>query len=150
MEILQIFDKVVFFRELSEAEKEALGKIHLRIFKFDAKVPIIRERELQTSLFVMIRGTATVINAKQEPLAILKPGDVFGEMAFLGGLPRTASVVANNEVIVMRMDKEPFQTLEPALREKLKDSLFHLVLERLFPRVADARLDRSFDWARDE
>lgn len=150
MEKLQIIDKVKFFQGLSSAEKEAVSRIQLRIFKVEPRVTIIREREMESSLFILIRGTATVVSPRKEPVAILKPGEVFGEVSFLGGLPRTASVVANNEVIVMRVDKDAFQILDPALREKLKDNLIRIVLERLYAKVPGAGgLEASFDWCRD-
>ncbi|MBF0610471.1 MAG: cyclic nucleotide-binding domain-containing protein [Magnetococcales bacterium] len=148
MQSLTILDKMKFFEGLTEEEKSALSTIHLRVFKYDAGTVIIKADGDDHNLYIIIKGTATVMGTDKDPLAILKPGEVFGEIAFLVPRPRSASVVANTEVIAMRVDREGFKTLSTSLREKLKDKLIRIIVDRLttHKKPEDLSLSNSFDW----
>ncbi|MBF0282946.1 MAG: cyclic nucleotide-binding domain-containing protein [Magnetococcales bacterium] len=148
MQMLRILDQMAFFEGLTAAEKGMVACINLRIFKFDPRAVIIREQSQETHLFLLVKGTATVMDSKGSPLAILKAGDVVGEIAFLADVPRTASVAANTEVIAIRVDKESFTPLESGVREKLKDKLIRVVIHRLFPGRSgpELTLNPLCDW----
>lgn len=56
------------------------------------------------SLYVIVEGRARVIlehNGVAEELARLGPGDFFGEMSLLDGKPRSATVLAEGEVVCL-------------------------------------------------
>lgn len=57
-------------------------------------------------------------NAKDIKLAQLHKYETFGEDALISGKPREATVVAASDVIVLRMDKEKFNTL---IKEPIMD-----------------------------
>lgn len=151
MQRLRIIDSIHFFDGLSSAEKEKVSRLHLRIFRYEPHTTIIHSGDKDNHLYFLIKGTATVVGDKNLPMAILQPGEVFGEISFLTPRPRSASVVANNEVVVMRVDRPYFEQLDSALREKLKDKLIAVVIERLFTNKANVIDDRaSFDWTYDD
>lgn len=132
MEKLNIIDKIAFFNGLTAAEREAVASIKARIFKYKEKSVIIKENAQDSFLYFLIKGVVTVVDRKTGPLAIFQPGEVFGEMAFLArGMPRTADVIANTEVILIRVDADGFNDLDPSLREKLKDKLILIAIKRL-------------------
>ncbi|MDX2091697.1 MAG: cyclic nucleotide-binding domain-containing protein [Kofleriaceae bacterium] len=65
---------------------------------------VIREGERGDTVFVLTDGVAEVLRGGSElPVAVLGPGDSFGELAFLTGEPRSASVVARTscEMLVL-------------------------------------------------
>ncbi|MBF0125753.1 MAG: cyclic nucleotide-binding domain-containing protein [Magnetococcales bacterium] len=145
MHTLEVLDKLAFFRGLTDEEKETVGNLQLRIFRYHPGSIIIRKGDLDGDLFVILKGTATVVGNRSLPLAILKSGDVFGEVSFLSqGRARTADVVSNGEVIVMRLDQQAFASLEGPLREKLKDKLIKILIDRLV--TPQASVDVSFNW----
>lgn len=149
MNKLQILDRLVFFKGLSDEEKEVVSDINLRIFSYQPGTIIIRKGAREGDLYGILKGTATVVGDRAAPLAILKPGDVFGEVSFLSkGRARTADVVSNGEVIVMRIDQEAFSSLESGLREKLKDKLVEILIERLVTS-RESRDTISFNWTHD-
>ena len=53
---------------------------------------IARQGEIGTGFFVVVDGSVRVVRDGQE-LARLGPGDFFGEMSVIDGLPRVAQVV---------------------------------------------------------
>ena len=54
---------------------------------------VARQGEIGTGFFIVVDGGARVVR-DGETIATLGPGDFFGELSVLDGLPRTAQVVA--------------------------------------------------------
>jgi tetratricopeptide (TPR) repeat protein len=84
---------------------------------------IIREGDTGNSIYLIQSGKAKVVTrilGEEIELAVLSAGDVFGEVAFLTGRPRTASVVAIDKIRVFEFKKflleEIFEKNPEALR----------------------------------
>ena len=61
--------------------------------EFPAERVIARQGEIGTGFFVVVEGAVRVVRDGVE-VAILRPGEFFGELSVLDGLPRIAQVVA--------------------------------------------------------
>jgi CRP/FNR family transcriptional regulator, cyclic AMP receptor protein len=61
--------------------------------EFPANRVIARQGEIGTGFFLVVDGAVRVVRDGEE-LAILRPGEFFGELSVLDGLPRIAQVVA--------------------------------------------------------
>lgn len=82
---------------------------------------IVEEGMLGETLFVVIAGKANVMRGGRSVGEVL-PGDFFGELSALDGGPRTASVVADTPVRVLRVFRHTLLELlreEPQLMLKL-------------------------------
>ena len=148
MKYLKILHKIPLFYALTADEKQAVADLQLRLFRYPAKTMVIRKGDQDDDLFFLVKGTVTVVGEGALPKAILNTGEVFGEVGFLSGQQtRTANVITNNEVIVMRMDREKFLILQPALREKIKDQLIPILIEHLLGDEMDRvlALSTTFD-----
>ena len=64
---------------------------------------IIREGEMDNSLYILLAGLAEVRKGRQL-IALLEKGDVFGEIGFLYAVKRTASVLATTDVLVLKVN----------------------------------------------
>lgn len=62
------------------------------------------------SVFVLLEGTARVEMGGRR-VGRLGPGDVFGEMALLDGRPRAASVIADSDIVTVRLSRTAFLDL---------------------------------------
>ncbi len=95
---------------------------------------VIREGDPGNSLFAVHRGALHVVRAEErqepytglfwKPLAVLGPGEWFGEASLLTGAPRSATVVAFTEAEILELPKEAFEASlkrEPELLERLVD-----------------------------
>ncbi len=83
---------------------------------------IVRFGESGSSFFVILEGEAKVLSASGRVLNRLLPGDFFGEISLLDGGPRTASVVAVTEMVLLVLPRADFQVVlvdEPAVAVKL-------------------------------
>jgi tetratricopeptide (TPR) repeat protein len=103
---------------------------------------ILEEGDSGDSIFFIKSGHAQVIAhilGKQIELATLSPGDVFGEVAFLTGRPRTASVIALDNLKVIEFTKfllEEIFARYPSTLAKLHD-FYHCRIEDTLEKVKD-------------
>lgn len=89
------FLKMPVFSSLSDIDKKVLtAKCDLK--EFDAGSTIIEQGDNTTTVYFLISGTVHVVDyssaARAMTYASLKEGDMFGEMAIIEGLPRSAWV----------------------------------------------------------
>jgi hypothetical protein len=84
------------------------GGLYLPRKAFQPGAVIIREGDGADAAYMIVRGRCRAFRAVgdiKETLAIMGPGDVFGEMALLLEEPRAASVEAVEAVTVLVLDK---------------------------------------------
>lgn len=78
---------------------------------------IIRQGSAGTSAFIIVKGSVEVYRenalGKKEVLAVLKEQDIFGEMALIDSKPRSANVVALDDVECTVLTRDMFAKLPP-------------------------------------
>jgi small-conductance mechanosensitive channel len=107
---------------------EELGKsaIHLR---FGAGEKIIEQGKPGKSMYILADGSAEVKvehNGELVRVGRLGQGDCFGEISLLTGEPRTATVVAESDCEVVKIEKSAMRALllqQPRLAETLSETL---------------------------
>lgn len=105
----------------------ALGKIYL-----DGD-PIVRQGEVGDCMYVVQTGEVEVVldaEGEEQHLAILGPGDFFGEMAVFERETRSATVRARGEARVLKIDKKALLrriTEDPLLAVKFLETLSHRI-----------------------
>ena len=74
---------------------------------------IFREGDPGNEMFIIEAGAIEILRAVRgaTPLAILEPGDFFGEMAVLEDQPRFASARAKETSRLLRVDRSAFAQL---------------------------------------
>ena len=72
---------------------------------------VVREGEDGVRFYVVISGMLSVAQAERDERRVLRPGDSFGEVALLVGVPRTATVKAVTPATVASCDRETFDEL---------------------------------------
>jgi hypothetical protein len=84
------------------------GGLHLPRRTFAPNELIIREGDPGDAAYMIVSGQCRAsrrVDGREETLAVMGPGDVFGEMALLLDEPRAASVTAVDPVTVLVLDK---------------------------------------------
>jgi CRP-like cAMP-binding protein len=92
---------------------------------------IVEEGNLGEALFVLMAGQVKVVR-KRRTVGTLVPGDFFGELSALDGGPRTATIVAETPVRVLRLFRRTLASLiedEPQLSLKLLDGIVRRIRE---------------------
>lgn len=86
-----------------------------KLRKFAPREILVRAEQSDRQLYLLLDGRAEVSVIRSDgtvqQLAILEPGTVFGEQAFLDGLPRAATVTAMSECNVRVLSRKDFQAL---------------------------------------
>ena len=75
---------------------------------------IVKKGQEGNTMFVIVRGSVRVQipdGSVQRTINNLKVGDFFGEMSLLTGQPRTATVIADDETEVLRIDKSAIKPI---------------------------------------
>jgi putative nucleotidyltransferase with HDIG domain len=132
VEILPIINRLGFFTSFTAEEKRQMvsDDAHFRVYKPGEL--LIRQGHSDQSLFIILTGSVSITEgAGGTILAVLKAGDILGEMAFLTDTRRTANVVARESVIALKLDRVLFEQFTPAIREKFKDKIIEKMVVRL-------------------
>jgi small-conductance mechanosensitive channel len=74
--------------------------------------PIVRQGDDGQSMFVVLSGTVSVVlEPSREEVARIERGGYFGEMSLLTGEPRSATVLAVGDVVVVEIGADLFRRL---------------------------------------
>ena len=151
-----ILERNSLFRDLSAAALERIAALSSkRTYKSEAV--IFMRGDPGDALYGVVSGrvrvSAQTANGKEVILNVMKPGDVFGEIALLDGQPRTASatsVAATQLMVIQRADFLALIKREPQLAihliellcgrvrwtsEQMEDTSLLNVSQRLAKRV---------------
>jgi CRP/FNR family cyclic AMP-dependent transcriptional regulator len=106
----ELLSRVWLFSEMSENEIGLLAQIAQRR-RYEAKRVIVRQGDVDGDLYAVLRGhlkvTACDRHGHEIVLSLMQPGEVFGEIALLEGLARSATVTALDQcelVVIRRAD----------------------------------------------
>jgi len=100
---------VALFSACTDKELEIIARATTRL-RFDAGAVMAREGHPGHEFMAIAEGRARVeINGRT--IAVLEVGDFFGEIALLDGGPRTATVVAETEVVADVIGQREFEAI---------------------------------------
>jgi len=115
-----------------------IGKRHLRSLAGRCQVlgyrpgePIVRERFSGEAFFAIAGGRACVQRPDGHKV-MLAEGDFFGELSLIDGASRNATVVAETDLIVLKLPRQTFLDLldaEPTVCRALVESLVDRIRE---------------------
>ena len=95
---------------------------------------ICSEAEPGDELYIIQKGAirvSKIVDDKEVLLALLKPGDIFGEMALLENKPRSASGIAHEDLSVMVVNRANFQRMVQT-QPQIITRLTQLLAERIW------------------
>ena len=97
------------FGGVSQEDLAAIGERAIEV-DFPTDHVIARQGEIGTGLFVVIEGAVRVVRDGEE-LARMGPGDFFGEMSVIDGLPRVAQVITTEPTRCLALASWEFERL---------------------------------------
>ena len=100
------------FEGLNTAGKQVLEKI-TRMQEFDKTQPIYFPYESSNSIFFLKKGrvklTRTSPEGKEMIMALISPGEIFGESSFLDDGERTDFAIALDDCLICTINKDDFR-----------------------------------------
>lgn len=121
------FDKDDLANLSSACSEDAFGKDDM----------VFQEEAPGDRMHIIKSGTVKIVKKvkdKENTLAVLNPGEFFGEMALLDGMPRSAGAKAGEAVTVITISRQHYAALRdkaPKTALKLMDILVNVLSNRL-------------------
>lgn len=121
-----ILKSVSYFKNLNEIEIRQLIEIG-QLQSLKAEEILFRENDQGDAFYMVLSGTVEVYTEKLgKTLAILEEGSFFGELALMLGIPRTATVRAQQDTLLFAIRHYNFKNLlqsNPSVRDAICDDL---------------------------
>jgi CRP-like cAMP-binding protein len=138
---LDLIRRVPLFSSLTDAQAEAVAAAVVK-HRFKRSEVIVEKGTKTGALFILLNGRARVLSVDKKGreviIAVLQPGHHVGEMSLIDGEPHSATVQAEVQTDVLRLDGEQFVR---CLSENT--SLAHAMMRGLALRLrqADRRIE---------
>ena len=130
-------DAVEIFHGLTADERARLAA-ELHTLSLKRGQTLVRQGETADALFIIVTGRfAVTLDGNRIPIAELGPGQPVGEIAFLAGGVRTATVTALRDSLVLRLGWADFEALSAK-----SPSIWRTLTVTLARRLADANVSR--------
>jgi MFS family permease len=119
----RLVSRMPSFASLSLEDRKAILK-DMRYIEAPEGAVIVRQGEASDAAYFVLEGSA--VAGKEEKgtervLGVLNPGDFFGEIAALTGIPRTANVVTTADAVILRV---PATTLRELTKNQDLNRIF--------------------------
>src|SRR5579862_5471811 len=105
----ELLSTVPLFSRCTQKELSVLSRLTTKM-TFPAGQDVTRQGRVGREFIVIVTGKAIVVIDGQA-VATLGPGDFLGEIALLDGGPRTATVIADTDLVAEVMSHQEFASL---------------------------------------
>jgi len=128
-ELLSYIKELVFFNTFTKKQiNEILSACDL--VKVEKGKTIIQEGEIDDSFYILISGQV-LIQTGSEEVAVLEKGQCFGEMAYLTGEPRTATIITKEECILLKISSTLLEGLSKNIQLLFFKNFTQTIIKRL-------------------
>ena len=132
LKLLEILNRIPFFKGFTVNERKAFFTNSLNFLLCHKNKFIINTGDKETNFYIILSGEASVwINQNKHEVVTLKPGYFIGEGAFINNRPRSASVMAKTDTMLVCLDQESLRRFPASVREKIKDQIIEGMALRL-------------------
>jgi CRP-like cAMP-binding protein len=114
------------FAGFSQEEFNAFTQV-MNVHPLPEGVTIVEQNDNGKSVYLIASGSVkiftTLLSGERVDLAVLRSGDFFGEIAFLTGKPRSATVETAEDSVILEITEDKLQEItsqRPNLREALQ------------------------------
>jgi len=116
--LLNSFQEVSRFEEVPKNSRDKsmfdqqLIKKYSKTFKAGSQ--IFSEGDFGREMYIILKGEVEIfriLDGKKSQLAVLKQGDIFGELAIIDKFPRSATAVALTDSVVLAVNSSAFESV---------------------------------------
>ncbi len=105
-QMITVLAAVPLFEGLSKKQLKKVADLGA-VARFMTGAAIVKQGEIGDSFYVVLQGQAKVV-ANGRTVNRVLPGDHFGEISLLDGNERTASVIAETEMLLLEITQKQF------------------------------------------
>ncbi len=104
----------------------------IRLKQYGSGEVVIREGDFDCWSYWVVKGVFDVRQGGQVIVSFHSPGEIFGEMSVLEGIPRTASVVCRDGGVCLCIDMSILENLgNDRIRNIIRRGVYQVILMRL-------------------
>ncbi len=112
--------EISIFSECSNKELKSISKLLTQVSVKSGRI-LTTQGDPGREFMIIVEGQATV-RRDGKVLATLGPGDFFGELAVIAGVPRNATITADTDMIIEALNRREFSSLldeSPKIAKKI-------------------------------
>jgi CRP/FNR family cyclic AMP-dependent transcriptional regulator len=130
LKLLEILNRISLFKSLSAGDRKTISDIPKLLVMIAKDELFIKFGDYDSSFFILLSGKASVTKFNQK-IGEAIPGDFIGEVGFICNEARTANVIAQQDILAMKITSELFLTLPMSIRETIKDKILSGMVVRV-------------------
>jgi serine/threonine-protein kinase len=128
-ELLNYIQALPFFHNFTESQINEILSV-TDVIKFEGNKTIIQEGEIDDPFYILISGQVVVRKGKKV-VTTLEKGQCFGEMAYLTGEARNASIATKNECILLKFSSTLLDGLSESIQLLFFKNFTQTIIHRL-------------------
>ncbi len=117
---------IPLFAGFSQEEFNAFTGV-MNVHPLPSGMPMVEQNDTGKSVYLIASGSVkvftTLLSGERVDLAVLKSGDFFGEISFLTGKPRTATVETTEDSVILEVTEDKLREIiskRPHIQDVLK------------------------------
>jgi serine/threonine protein kinase len=128
-ELIEYIHALPFFNNFNEGQIDEILSAG-NLIKAESGKTIVEEGEIDASFYILISGEVLVRKGDQD-VAVLEKGQCFGEMAYVSGEARTASIITKGECILLKFSSTLLEKLSESIQLLFFKNFTTTILKRL-------------------
>lgn len=142
--LLALMQKLPLWADFVEEDLDLLMRTGaVRLARFASGQTIVEEGNYEKTFFVLLRGVARVVRGGKLVADLDAPGTIFGEMSFVLGKGRTATVVADTPCHCLAVDMGYVDFLPSPEREDFLIRIFRRLATVVAGRLGSANARKA-------
>ncbi|RTE87357.1 MULTISPECIES: cyclic nucleotide-binding domain-containing protein [Gammaproteobacteria] len=129
---VELLSRAAIFKSLTSEDKRRFAVTPNLFQHAKAGSNVIEQGDTDACIYIVMAGAAKIIKDDVH-VADIEAGQFVGEVAFITGEPRTATVQAESDMILLRITTGNFANIPIRAREIMKDK----IIGGLEQRIAD-------------
>ena len=129
IELLNYIQDLPFFNNFTESQMNKILSAS-NLTKVERDKTIIEEGEIDDSFYILISGQVIVRKGGKD-VAVLEKGQCFGEMAYLTGEARSATIITKNECILLKFSSTLLNRLSKSIQLLFFKNFTQTIIRRL-------------------
>jgi CRP/FNR family transcriptional regulator, cyclic AMP receptor protein len=130
LRLMEILARIPLFKDLQPADRELVLQMPKAFEVCSQGQPLIKEGGYEPFFYIILSGQAQVFH-RHHQIGQLLPSQFVGEVGFICNEPRSATVIAETDMVLMRIDSESFQRLPDRVRSAIKDKIIFGLTQRV-------------------
>jgi len=128
-ELLNYIQTLPFFHNFTESQINEILSV-TDVVKVEGNKTIIQEGEIDDSFYILISGQVVVRKGKKD-VTTLEKGQCFGEMAYLTGEARNATIATKNECVLLKFSSTLLDGLSESIQLLFFKNFTQTIIHRL-------------------